>query len=81
MTELPPGLGAPAHRALAAAGIDRLGHLTAWTEAAVADLHGVGPKAMRLLVEAMADHGLRFSTQAGDVPARGSGPTPGSRHT
>ena len=82
MTELPPGLGAPATRALAAAGIDRLDHLTAWSEAAVAGLHGVGPRAMRLLGLAMTEHGRRFAPrQVGGVPAGEPRPTGGSRHT
>lgn len=55
-----PALGAPATRALTAAGITTLGHAARRTEAEIAALHGVGPKAVRLLAGALADAGLRF---------------------
>jgi len=39
-----PGVGAPARRALAQAGYQRIDELTAVTEAEIAGLHGMGPK-------------------------------------
>jgi predicted flap endonuclease-1-like 5' DNA nuclease len=56
---LPP-IGAPASRALATAGIGRLDQLTTVSEAELRALHGVGPKAVRLLREALARRGLSF---------------------
>ena len=52
---LPSGLGAPATRALAAAGITTLTDVRAVGIDKVGDLHGVGPKAIRLLREALVD--------------------------
>lgn len=59
---LPRGIGAPAQRALEAAGITRLEQLPALTEAELLKLHGVGPKAVRLLREALEAQGLAFAT-------------------
>ena len=56
----PPGIGAPAERALTQAGYTRLEQLTHVTEAELALLHGVGPKALRLLREALATSGRGF---------------------
>ena len=58
--DLPRAIGAPARRALAEAGITRLEQLTGWTEADLLRLHGVGPKAVKVLREALADKGLAF---------------------
>lgn len=55
-----PRTSNPAQRALEAAGITRLAHLSRWTEADVAALHGVGPKAIRILKEAMKAAGQSF---------------------
>jgi predicted flap endonuclease-1-like 5' DNA nuclease len=57
---LPPGIGAPAERALTGAGYSRLEQLTHVTEADLGQLHGVGPKALRLLREALASSGRGF---------------------
>ncbi|MEH0108800.1 hypothetical protein V6N00_03600 [Tersicoccus sp. MR15.9] len=62
-----PVTSAPAHRALAAQGIATLEQLSTYPEAWVASLHGVGPKAMRLLRAALADAGYGFA--AGRPPA------------
>jgi predicted flap endonuclease-1-like 5' DNA nuclease len=48
-TPLPAGIGAPAQRALAAAGYTSLEDLTAVREADLAALHGIGPKALGVL--------------------------------
>ncbi len=58
--DLPHAIGRPAHNALAAAGYTRLEQLSAVSEAEIANLHGVGPKALRLLRGALAERGLSF---------------------
>jgi DNA-directed RNA polymerase alpha subunit len=56
----PKGVGAPARRALANAGFDHLDQLSRTTERELAALHGMGPKALRILGEALAERGLAF---------------------
>ena len=60
MTDLPPTIGRAATRALTAAGHRTLEQLTAVTEKELLALHGVGPKAIRLLRAELAEHGLAF---------------------
>ncbi|GHE81609.1 hypothetical protein GCM10017786_10140 [Amycolatopsis deserti] len=55
--DLPRAIGRPATRALAGAGITTLDQLTALTEAELLALHGMGPKAVRVLREALAERG------------------------
>ena len=55
-----PKLSAPAHRALAAAGVRQLKDLTKFSEAEVKKWHGIGPNAMRQLRRAMDEKGLSF---------------------
>ncbi|MBK9125298.1 MAG: DNA-binding protein [Chloroflexi bacterium] len=55
-----PKTGAPAARALESVGITCLEQLTQHTEKDLLTLHGMGPKAMRILREALADRGLTF---------------------
>lgn len=57
--DLPP-IGAPATAALALAGYTTLEQLTRVSERDLLRLHGVGPKAVRLLREALQVRGLRF---------------------
>ena len=57
-------IGAPATRALAAAGVTRLSEVTGWSEAELLALHGVGPRAVRLLSEALAERGLALRSVA-----------------
>jgi len=45
---------------MALAGVTRLSHLTQWTEEDLLALHGVGPKAVRILKAALAVRGLAF---------------------
>jgi len=52
---LPRGIGVPARRALAAAGITDLRQIEARSDADLLARHGVGPKAVRLLREALAE--------------------------
>ena len=56
-----PKLGAPAHRALDAAGIQRLDQLTQFSEAEIKLLHGIGPHAIDQLRRALAAKGLSFA--------------------
>lgn len=56
----PAGLSGPALRALANAGIATMAQLAAISEAAVAALHGMGPKGMRMLKAALAEQGIGF---------------------
>jgi hypothetical protein len=57
---LPQGLGAPATRALTNAGYTTLDQLHGVPASRLEALHGVGPKALRILREALADRGLRL---------------------
>ncbi|NQX43896.1 DNA-binding protein [Paenibacillus tritici] len=57
-SSLPETLSKPAHRALAAAGMIRLEQLTSMTEAELLSLHGMGPKGIRIIRQALADKGL-----------------------
>jgi hypothetical protein len=56
-TDFPEGLGAPATRALAAAGYTTLSDLAGVPVSALQQLHGVGPKALRILQEALDETG------------------------
>lgn len=58
--ELPTGMGKPAERALAGAGYAHLDQLTEVTEKDLGKLHGIGPKAIRILRAELAAHGLSF---------------------
>ena len=53
-------IGAPARRALRGAGITSLDELARRDAAEVAALHGVGPKAVGLLREALAGRGTSW---------------------
>jgi hypothetical protein len=55
-------IGAPAVRALAGAGIGSLRELAARQRAEVGALHGMGPKGLRLLDEALATAGLGWAS-------------------
>lgn len=55
--DLPVSIGRPATRALLAAGLSTLDEVAARPRREVLDLHGVGPKAIRLLEEAIAERG------------------------
>ena len=52
-----PRIGAPASRALAAVGVTTLEQVAEWTEADLLALHGVGPFAVRVLREKLAERG------------------------
>jgi hypothetical protein len=53
-----PAIGAPATRALVGAGHRTLRDLAGVPRPELAALHGVGPKALRIIEEALAAHGL-----------------------
>src|SRR5690606_9170847 len=59
MTGLPK-IGKPAMRALAERGITTLEQLTTVSQADLAAMHGVGPKAVRILEEALTELGKSF---------------------
>ena len=52
-----PPIGGPALRALAKAGIRSLPVLAQWSEAELLELHGMGPKGVRLLRQALKTQG------------------------
>jgi Helix-hairpin-helix domain len=57
-TGLPGNIGAPATRALIAAGYTELAQLANVPAAELKKLHGMGPKALRLLQEALEQQGM-----------------------
>jgi hypothetical protein len=65
---LPAGLAKPAQRALAAAGYRWLEQLAGVREAQLKELHGIGPRALAQLRDALRAEGLSFAagTGAGD---------------
>ena len=60
-----PKIGAPATRALESIGITKLEQLTKVTEAELSQLHGFGPKALRILQETLKENGLTFKANDG----------------
>jgi DNA-directed RNA polymerase alpha subunit len=58
-----PNIGKPATRALTNAGYSHLAQFTQVTESEILNLHGVGPKAVRILNEALKEKGLSFATK------------------
>ena len=60
-SDLPAGLSEPARRALAGAGYVRLEQLSKVSEAEIKRLHGMGPKGIKLLRQALEAKGLIFA--------------------
>ena len=58
-----PKVGQPALRALHSIGLMSLNALTKVTEKEIAELHGIGPKALAILKEAMRKNGLSFKQE------------------
>jgi hypothetical protein len=56
-SDLPKGIGAPATRALIAAGYSELGQLKGVPAAELEKLHGMGPKALRVIQAALEELG------------------------
>ncbi|HET9913715.1 MAG TPA: hypothetical protein VFQ13_17615 [Anaerolineales bacterium] len=61
-----PKIGQPATQALASIGIQRLAQLTSFSEKEILQLHGMGPKALGILRQTLADKGLAFKSEKGD---------------
>lgn len=59
-TEFPPSMGKVAPRELAVNGITRYEQLTEWSERDLLAIHGVGPKAVRILRDELAARRLQF---------------------
>lgn len=57
MSDLPAGLSQPARRALRNAGLSTLDEVSRWTISDLSQLHGIGPKAIRILDEALTQQG------------------------
>jgi hypothetical protein len=60
-TEYPQRLGRTARRELALNGYTRFDQLTSVTPADLLRIHGVGPKAIRILTEELAERGMSFA--------------------
>lgn len=58
----PAGVAMPAQRALASAGYTSVEQLAGITEAELAQLHGMGPKALTARSQALAGQGLSFKS-------------------
>lgn len=61
--DFPKGIGRAATSALLAAGYTRLEQLTKVREADIKALHGVGPKAIKILSATLAENGLSFANR------------------
>lgn len=61
LTEFPSSMGKVSRRELAGAGIFRFDQLPSRTRAELLAIHGVGPKAIRILEEELATRGLAFN--------------------
>ena len=61
MNEWPLRRENPARRALGEVGITHLRQLTKFSEQELLKLHGIGPRAIRLLGEALSTRGLVFA--------------------
>lgn len=67
-----PHISGPANRALQGAGITSLQDVARRTRKQIADLHGMGPKGLRMLEEALAHHNLTYADRAaapGETPS------------
>lgn len=63
MTILPASIGGPAMRALLGAGILTLDDVANRSEDELLALHGVGPKAVRILMAALAERGRQSRSE------------------
>ncbi len=63
LMNLPSGIPKPALRALEAAGIKNLIDLTRVSEEELLRLHGMGPKAVRIIAAALEAQGLCFTNK------------------
>ncbi|MGW4339415.1 hypothetical protein ACWEK5_42505 [Rhodococcus koreensis] len=60
-TEFPASMGKVSRRELASHGYTRFDQLTTVTSKELLKIHGVGPKAIRILEEELAARGLGFA--------------------
>lgn len=67
-----PKTSAPAQRALDSVGISTLAQLSRWRRAEIAKLHGMGPKALGILEQALAAKGLTFAEESPASTAKSS---------
>ncbi len=58
-----PKTSAPAQRALTGAGYTQLEELTQVSESELKKLHGIGPKAIKILKSALEETGLSFADE------------------
>ena len=63
-SDLPEELTAPARRALSAAGYSRVEQFARVSEADLLKLHGVGPKAVAIVRDALDRRGMTFTCRA-----------------
>lgn len=63
-SNIPQNLGKPANRALEGAGYLRLEQVAEVSEKDLMKLHGMGPKAIERLREALFEKGLSFSDES-----------------
>ncbi|MGI8403289.1 MAG: DNA-binding protein [Thermomicrobiales bacterium] len=68
-SDLPPGISAPARRALAGVRIESLEQCATRTEAEILELHGMGPKALGIIRSALDAKGLTFAGVDSDSPS------------
>ena len=61
--DLPHAIGKPATRALLQEGITHLAQVAKRSQKELLALHGVGPKAIRILGDALAEKGLEFKAE------------------
>jgi DNA-directed RNA polymerase alpha subunit len=61
--DLPVGIPKPALRALEAAGFKNLADFTLVSEEELLKLHGMGPKALRIIAAAMEAQGFLFANK------------------
>jgi hypothetical protein len=59
-TPIPHGIGAPARRAMAHAGLETLEQAVQFGQRELSKLHGMGVRTMAQLQDAMDEHGLEF---------------------
>ena len=59
-----PKIGRPATNALASIGINTLEELAKYERTTILDTHGVGPKAISILENALTEAGLSFKNEA-----------------
>ena len=62
-SEFASSIGKVARRELAVHGVTTYQQLTETTPRALLEIHGVGPKAVRILTEELAERGLAFRAE------------------